>query len=336
MPIFLRRPWHVAERLVTDQRFVVDRREAMKRGVAMVGALALGATSGNGCTASAGSPSPKKEPRIFKAPSGIYPVKRNAGFKVDERPVSPEAIATGYNNFYEFTTDKEDVKNRVGRFETDPWSIEVSGLCKKPKRFELGELLRAMPLEERVYRFRCVEAWSMTVPWTGFPLRALIERVEPLGSAKYVRFVSFKNEDWAPGQREQRWYPWPYFEGMEMKEATHELTLLVTGMYGRDLTRQNGAPVRLIAPWKYGYKSAKSIVRIELVEEEPPTFWNKLAPDEYGFYSNVDPTTPHPRWSQRTERLIDTGERILTQAYNGYGEWVASLYPPLPDGKKRF
>ncbi len=254
-----------------------------------------------------------------------YPAKRNQEFTLD-RPITEEWAATGYNNFYEFGTDKEGVKNNVGKYNPRPWTIEVGGMVNKPQTFDIDTLERTMPLEERLYRHRCVEAWSMAVPWTGFPLSELIKNVEPTSKAKWIRFVSAKRPNEMPGIPSQSWYPWPYFEGLRMDEAMHPLTLVVTGMYGKVLPKQNGAPLRLHCPWKYGYKSPKAIVKIEFTDKMPSTFWNKLAPTEYGFYSNVNPKKPHPRWSQATERVIPHGERRPTLAYNGYEKWVASMY----------
>ncbi|MBK9170072.1 MAG: protein-methionine-sulfoxide reductase catalytic subunit MsrP [Bryobacterales bacterium] len=252
--------------------------------------------------------------------------QRNPKYTLD-RPVTEEWAATGFNNFYEFDAqNKENVKNRVGKFVTHPWEFEVSGLVAKPQTFDLDALLKKMPIEERLYRFRCVEAWSMAVPWTGFQFNELMKLVEPKPEAKFVRFVTASRPDEMPGMREAHWYPWPYFEGLRVDEAANELTLLTTGLYGKPLPKQNGAPVRMVVPWKYGYKSIKSIVKIEFVARQPQTFWNKQQPAEYGFYSNVNPKKPHPRWSQAVEKVIPTMERRPTLPYNGYEEFVASLY----------
>jgi sulfoxide reductase catalytic subunit YedY len=256
----------------------------------------------------------------------LYPAKRNPEFTLD-RPITEEWAATSYNNFYEFNAeDKGAVKNLVGSFTTSPWSIDVGGLVNKPQQLDLDDLVRSMPLEERLYRFRCVEAWSMAVPWTGFPLSALIRRVDPKPEAKFVRFITVNRPDQMPGIKRYHWYPFPYFEGLRMDEAMNPLTMLVTGMYGKPLPKQNGAPVRVIVPWKYGYKSPKSIVKIEFVAKQPATFWNQLQPTEYGFYSNVNPKKPHPRWSQATEKVIPNMERRPTLLYNGYEKWVAAMY----------
>ncbi len=241
-------------------------------------------------------------------------------------PITPQAVATRYNNFYEFDpSSKRTVARLAQRLRTRPWTIEIAGEVRKPRTIDVDALARRFPLQERVYRFRCVEAWSMVVPWVGFELNRLIRWIDPLGSARYVRFVSFLRPDEAPGQRD-RSFPWPYYEALRMDEAMCELTLCVLGMYGKPLPKQNGAPVRIIVPWKYGYKSPKSIVRIEFTRQQPRTFWNDLAPEEYSFLSNVNPQVPHPRWSQATERVLGTDRRVATQPYNGYARYVAHLY----------
>lgn len=256
----------------------------------------------------------------------LYPARRNPEFTLD-RPVTEEWAATGYNNFYEFhPTNKSAVRDMVGKFKPRPWTVEVSGLVGKPRTFDVEELERAMPLEERLYRFRCVEAWSMAVPWTGFPLAELIKKVEPKPEAQYLRFVSAARKEEMPGIRMAPWYPWPYYEGLRMDEAMNPLTLVVTGIYGKTLPAQNGAPVRIVAPWKYGFKSPKSIVRIEFTAKRPATFWNDTVPTQYGFFSNVNPKKPHPNWSQAHEKVIPGGELRPTLLYNGYEKWVAPMY----------
>ena len=259
--------------------------------------------------------------------SSPQPLPARRGRTYVDAGVSEEWVATSYNNFYEFhPTDKEAVRHRVGKFQIHPWTIEVTGLVSKPKTYDIDDLRRRMPLEERLYRFRCVEAWAMAVPWIGFPMSALLKEVEPLASAKFVRFVSVMRRAEQPGIGEAPWYPWPYFEALRLDEAMNELAMFVVGMYGKTLPKQNGAPLRAIVPWKYGYKNPKSIVRIELVAERPATFWNQHVPGEYGFYSNVNPAVPHPRWSQAVEKVIPAMERQRTLPYNGYGQWVASMY----------
>jgi len=240
----------------------------------------------------------------------------------DEAPTAYKSV-TGYNNFYEFGTDKEDPAQNAGRMQVRPWTLRVEGLAAKPRSFDLDELLKVAPLEERIYRLRCVEAWSMVVPWVGFPLAALLKAVEPLGSAKYVEFVSHYD----PAIMLRRpVLDWPYTEGLRLDEALHPLTILAVGLYGEVLPNQNGAPLRLVVPWKYGFKSAKSLVAIRLVERQPATAWNKSAPGEYGFYSNVNPVVDHPRWSQATERRIGEFRKRPTLPFNGYAEQVAGLY----------
>lgn len=243
--------------------------------------------------------------------------------------LTPEEDATRYNNFYEFGLDKADPARHAHTLPTRPWTITVEGLVNKPATFDIEQLLKLSPLEERVYRLRCVEGWSMVIPWLGYSLSKLLNQVEPLGSAKYVEFVTLADAKVMPGLRSGV-LDWPYTEGLRLDEAMHPLTLLTLGMYGHELPKQNGAPVRLVVPWKYGFKSAKSLVTLRLVEKMPGTAWNKAARNEYGFYSNVNPDVPHPRWSQATERRIGEGglfaKRRKTLLFNGYEEQVGQLY----------
>ncbi len=232
---------------------------------------------------------------------------------------------TNYNNYYEFSTNKEAVAPLAKNFTTAPWTVEVGGLVNKPKTFGVEDLMSLFPQEERIYRLRCVEAWSMVIPWNGFPLASLLKMVEPTLDAKYVRFETVYRPEEMKGQGSP-FYPWPYQEGLRLDEAMNDLTLLATGLYGEDMLAQNGAPIRLVVPWKYGFKSIKSIVKIELVTEKPNTLWNTVATDEYGFYANVNPSVDHPRWSQASERRIGELSRRATLPFNGYGEQVASLY----------
>lgn len=234
-----------------------------------------------------------------------------------------EAV-TNYNNFYEFSTDKEAVARLAKNFQTSPWTVTVGGLVNKPRTFGMEELLQ-IEQEERIYRLRCVEGWSMVIPWLGFPIRKLLDQVEPLSSARYVRFETLLDEEAMPGQK-SGWFRWPYVEGLRLDEALHELAILSTGLYGKQLLPQNGAPLRLVVPWKYGFKSIKSIVKIDLVEEMPTSLWMAAAPQEYGFYANVNPEVDHPRWSQATERRIGELSRRPTLMFNGYAEEVESLY----------
>jgi methionine sulfoxide reductase catalytic subunit len=238
--------------------------------------------------------------------------------------LTPYEAVTNYNNFYEFTTDKERVAGRARSFVTTPWTVEVGGLVHNPQTFDLDDLL-GFDQEERIYRLRCVEGWSMVIPWLGFPLAFLLQSVEPMSNARYVAFETLLDPDQMPGQR-LRTYPWPYTEGLRLDEAMHPLAILATGLYGQGLPPQNGAPVRLVVPWKYGFKSIKSIVRIDLVAEEPPTLWSTVASNEYGFYANVNPQVHHPRWSQASERRIGESGRRATLLFNGYAEEVAHLY----------
>jgi len=247
--------------------------------------------------------------------------------KADERgdPANSFEDITNYNNFYEFTTNKEGVAPMAQEFTVSPWTVEVYGLVNKPKTYGIEDLLSRFTQEERVYRLRCVEAWSMVIPWTGFTLAALLKEVEPTSKAKFVRFESVLRPDELPGQGSP-FYPWPYQEGLRLDEAMNELAILATGLYGMPMPNQNGAPIRLVVPWKYGFKSIKSITKIELVDEQPSTLWNTVGPDEYGFYSNVNPERSHPRWSQASERRIGELSRRPTLMFNGYAEQVANLY----------
>ena len=248
----------------------------------------------------------------------------NPAFKPDE-PLTPRDKVTSYNNFYEFGTDKEDPAKNAGTLKPRPWTLRVEGEVNQPKTFDMDDILKLAPLEERIYRLRCVEAWSMVIPWVGFPLSALLKQVDPHGSAKYVQFVTLNDPEQMPGLK-RAVLDWPYREGLRMDEAMHPLTLLTVGLYGDVLPNQNGAPVRIVVPWKYGFKSAKSIVTIRLSETQPATTWNMAAPEEYGFYANVNPAVDHPRWSQARERRIGDFLKRPTLPFNGYGEQVASLY----------
>ena len=232
---------------------------------------------------------------------------------------------THYNNFYEFSFEKEDVAELARNFKTSPWTVEVGGLVNKPQKFDIDDIRRKFPPEERIYRMRCVEGWSMVIPWLGFPLAKLLKEVEPTSKARYVRFETLLDPKQMPGQRD-RSYEWPYIEGLRLDEAMHDLTLLATGIYGKPLSPQNGAPIRLVVPWKYGLKNIKSVVKIDLAEEMPISLWMDAAPNEYGFYANVNPEVAHPRWSQSSERRIGEVSRRRTLPFNGYTEGVARLY----------
>ncbi len=326
------RDWDLPDSEVTPEEAFENRREFLKT-------IGLGAAAAGGLAIAGlqllNEPDPF-DPRLLhfdKQRKDKYPARRNPKFKDAGRKLTPEKIAGCYNNFYEFTTDKEKVHKLAKKYPFTPWKVEVGGLVDKPRTFDIEDLIKLMPLEERVYRFRCVEAWAMTVPWTGFPLSALLEKVSPKSSARYVRFVSVLDKKRLPGQSTS--HPWPYFEGLTMAEAMNELTLLATGIYGHPLPGQHGAPIRLVLPWKYGFKSAKSIVKIELVAERPKTLWS-VASTEYGFWANINPKVDHPRWSQASERLIGTGEQIPSRLYNGYGEWVAKMYAEVQKKEKIF
>jgi len=255
--------------------------------------------------------------------------KRNERFAVEDPPTTLKSITT-YNNFYEFGVNKDDPSRLAHTLKPRPWTIQVDGHVARPKKYDVEELMRLFPLEERIYRLRCVEGWSMVIPWIGYPLASLIKRLEPTSKAKFVEFTTLLDPEQFPGQRKGLLsfssLEWPYVEGLRMDEALHPLTLLTFGLYGQVLPNQNGAPVRVVVPWKYGFKSAKSIVRIRFVSEQPKTAWEKATPSEYGFYSNVNPTVDHPRWSQATERRIGEFRRRTTLMFNGYADQVASLY----------
>jgi sulfoxide reductase catalytic subunit YedY len=240
-------------------------------------------------------------------------------------PLTSYEAITNYNNYYEFSQDKAEPAVLAKDFKTSPWQVEVGGMVAKPRTFAMEDLLKMFPQEERIYRHRCVEAWSMVIPWTGFSLNAILKQVEPTGDARFVAFQSIMAPDQMPGQKDPM-FSWPYTEGLRLDEAMHPLATLATGLYGKPLPNQDGAPIRLVVPWKYGFKSIKAIVKITLVADQPATLWNNAAPDEYGFYSNVNPNRPHPRWSQATERRIGEDQRRPTLLFNGYADQVASLY----------
>jgi sulfoxide reductase catalytic subunit YedY len=320
MHIRRKRGWELPESAATPESVFADRRRLVKGIAAGSIILATGAlTLRGGRAAAPADPSAK-----------LYPVKRNDSYKLD-RPVTPEALATSYNNFYEFGSSK-DVKDDAQALPIRPWTVTIDGMVEKPSTIAIDDLLAKMPLEERLYRHRCVEAWSMAVPWSGFPLKALVELAKPLSSARYVAMQTFQNPDVAPGQRAS-WYPWPYTEGLTMAEATNDLAFMVTGVYGKPLPPQNGSPLRLATPWKYGFKSIKSIVRFSFTDKRPVSFWEQLQDSEYGFWANVNPEVPHPRWSQATERVLGSDERAPTQLYNGYAAYVADLYKGLENEK---
>jgi len=314
-------PNDIPEREVTDESKYRTRRQIMQAAL-LVGTAAATAWA---YRKFALAPARPAAPVRSLAEEVMTPATNpSAGFSVTDPLTSFDDI-THYNNFYEFSTDKDGVAPAAAGFVTTPWKVEVSGLVSKPKTFDIGDLLKLAPPEERIYRMRCVEAWSMVVPWDGFSLSKLLNAVEPLSSAKYVAFQTLQDPDRMPMQKTGL-LNWPYVEGLRMDEAMHPLTLLASGLYGKQMPPQDGAPVRLIVPWKYGFKGIKSIVKIDLRAEQPPTTWSTAAPNEYGFYANVNPTVDHPRWSQAFERRISDGARQATLMFNGYGEQVASLY----------
>ena len=305
---------------ITDKETYLNRRQFM-RGAVLVGTAAATTLLYR-----------RLNPTAIQAPAGeklaavVNASEQDAlsnGYKVNDA-LTPLQSITNYNNFYEFDTSKGGVARAAKGFVTRPWAVAVEGLVNKPKVFDLDELLKFQQ-EERVYRLRCVEGWSMVIPWTGFSLSKLLEKVEPTSAAKYVAFQTLLDPQRMPYQNTGV-LDWPYVEGLRLDEAMHPLTILATGLYGETLPPQDGAPIRLVVPWKYGFKSIKSVVKIKLVDSEPPTTWNIQAPDEYGFYSNVNPNVPHPRWSQATEQRIGEYGRRKTLMFNGYGEQVAKLY----------
>ena len=309
--------WTIPERDATPEHIFLNRRQFLS-------AMGFGTTamiSGNVFAAK----EKKEDPT-----TDLYPAKRNENFKLD-RPLTEEKDAASYNNFYEFGSHKR-IAFEASALKIRPWTVSFEGMVEKKFQIDIDSLIRAMPLEERLYRMRCVEAWSMAVPWTGFPMAELVRLAQPLSSAKYVVMQTFHDKNMARGQR-QVWYPWPYTEGLTMSEATNELTFMVTGVYGKPAAKQFGAPLRLIVPWKYGFKSVKSLVRFIFTDKRPTTFWEQVQSSEYGFWANVNPKVSHPRWSQATERLLGSNKRVPTLLYNGYGAQVAHLYKDMKNEK---
>jgi len=324
MPIKRTRGWELPESAATPEAVYRGRRRFLK--TAAAGSLLLGAggllTACEGEAQADDSDLSKYYPE--NAPGADrYPAQRDERFALD-RALTDEELAVTYNNFYEFGSTK-NVWQRAQDLPLDPWNISISGEVEAPMELGYEDLLAKVELEERLYRLRCVEAWAMAVPWTGFPMARLLEIAKPLSSAKYVKMVTFQDVDVAPGQRSS-WYPWPYVEALTIEEAANELAFMGTGIYGKPMPKQNGAPLRLVVPWKYGFKSVKSLVSIEFTRERPVSFWEEIQGREYGFWANVNPEVPHPRWSQAEEELIGTDKKVPTQLYNGYGEWVAGLY----------
>jgi sulfoxide reductase catalytic subunit YedY len=313
MLIKQRRGWELPETAATPEP-IFERRRQLLKGIA-AGPVLL-----------AGAGLPFRSAWATSATAELYPVERNPDYGLDERipELSPEELATTYNNFYEFGSHKR-IHEAAQALEIEPWQVVIDGMVENEQTVDVDELIRKMPLEERVYRHRCVEAWSMAVPWSGFPLAALVEMAAPLDGARYLRMETFEDSGMAPGQR-QFWYPWPYVEGLTMAEATNELAFIATGLYGKPIPKQNGAPLRLAVPWKYGFKSIKSIVRFTFTDERPVSFWEEIQAAEYGFWANVNPEVPHPRWSQAMEEPLGSDEKVPTVLFNGYGDYVAGLY----------
>jgi sulfoxide reductase catalytic subunit YedY len=316
MHVIRRRGWEIPEHLATPEHLFLDRRAFLAAGAA-AGAMAL-------------TPSLAAAQRVADLPdptASLYPVKRNERFVLGDRAVTEERINLSYNNFYEFGTAK-NVFRAAQNLRIRPWVIKVDGMVEKPFEIGIDDLIKKMPLEERLYRHRCVEAWSMAIPWSGFPLAKLVELAKPLSSATYIEMKTFLDKTMAPEQRKP-YYPWPYTEGLTMAEARNDLSFMVTGAYGKPVSKVQGAPIRLAVPWKYGFKSVKSINHFTFTDKRPKTYWEALQSSEYGFWANVNPEVPHPRWSQATEEVIGTGKRVPTVIFNGYGEYVADLYKVL-------
>ena len=368
--IIIRPEWLIPEREAAPEAVWLNRREFVRRlglGVAAVGISGCGGDGGTPVgppnpdpgvtgptpptpptppTGPTDPPAPVEEPCNAAFPSSpgqmicaspnaaLHPAVRNDAYPVPYGTETARSDAISYNNYYEFAglpNNIYSVWGFTGPLEVWPWAVEVTGEAELTGTFDVAELEREFGIEERVYRLRCVEAWSIVVPWSGFPLAKLISKFRPLSTATHVKFTSFNDPEQAIGQRNQPFYPWPYYEGLRMDEALNELAFVATGVYGHPLPKQNGAPWRLALPWKYGIKSAKAITKIEFVTEQPGTFWSEVNEDEYGFYSNVNPDVPHPRWPQDTELPVPhraRSQRIPTQLFNGYGEWVADLYDP--------
>jgi sulfoxide reductase catalytic subunit YedY len=317
----VKRSWEMPESQATPESVFLDRRRLVKT-LAAGPVLAAGAAAGLGlpsgsALAAAGDPS-----------ASLYPVQRNLRYRLD-RDITDEKAATTYNNFYEFGSHKQ-ISKAAQELRIRPWNVVIDGMVEKKIEIGIDDLLKKMPLEERLYRFRCVEAWSMAVPWSGFPMAELVKFAKPTSGAKYVAMETFSDRSMAPGLK-QSWYPWPYLEGLTMEEATNELAFIGAGLYGKPMPKQNGAPLRLVVPWKYGFKSIKSLVRFTFTDKRPKSFWMKVAGNEYGFWANVNPEVDHARWSQASEEVIGTGKRVPTLLYNGYADQVAGLYRNIKD-----
>lgn len=322
--MLIKKPNDIQSSEITDEKVYLNRRSFIR------GAVLVGSVAATGFVYRKLNPPPAVVEERAKIAGLVKTSSEEAvrqGFKVDEALTSLENI-TNYNNFYEFSTVKESVASAARGFITRPWTVEVGGLVNKPKTYDIDDLLKLAPPEERIYRHRCVEGWSMVIPWVGFPLATLLKQVDPLSTARYVAFQTLLDPKRMPNQR-TRVLDWPYVEGLRLDEAMHPLTILATGIYGQAMPPQDGAPIRLVVPWKYGFKGIKSIVKITLVADQPPTTWNIEGPGEYGFYSNVNPNVDHPRWSQRMEHRIGEFGSRPTLLFNGYADQVAHLYEGL-------
>jgi len=315
--MLIKNPEDIKSSEITDKDLYYNRRMFLRGAVLAGGAVATGYIYRFFTSHDEQSQAGEKIADVQTTPQTAVP-------PINEKPTSYEDF-THYNNFYEFSTDKLEVAGKANKFVTRPWTVAVEGLVQKPQVFDIDDLVKISPPEERIYRHRCVERWSMIVPWVGFPLSKLLDQVQPLSQAKYVAFETLADPKQMPNIRSDV-LDWPYVEGLRLDEALHPLTILATGAYGESLPPQNGAPLKLVVPWKYGFKGLKSIVRIKLVEQQPPTTWNIAGPDEYGFYSNVNPNRDHPRWSQKVERRIGEFGVRDTLMFNGYGDQVAQLY----------
>ncbi|MBV9702643.1 MAG: protein-methionine-sulfoxide reductase catalytic subunit MsrP [Methylobacteriaceae bacterium] len=312
-----RKSWEIRESQATAEGVLLSRRAVVAGAGAAAGAVAIGFGLARPDEVAADTPDPT---------ASLYPAKRNEAFKLD-RDITPEKANLNWNNFYEYGETKT-VASAAQSLKVRPWTVKIDGMVEKEREVGIDDLIKAMPVEERLYRHRCVEAWGMAIPWTGFPFKAFLDFAKPLSSAKYVQMETFNNPRMAPGQR-LPYYPWPYVEGLTMEEAANELAFLVTGAYGKPLAKQFGAPLRLAVPWKYGFKSIKSIVRVSFTDKRPVGMWEKIQASEYGFWANVNPEVPHPRWSQAMEDVLGTYDRRPTLLFNGYGESVAGLYKDL-------
>jgi sulfoxide reductase catalytic subunit YedY len=313
------RPWAIPEHEATPEDIFLNRRQILKGlGFGMAATAISGQVFSN---------------RAIAAVTGL-PAERNPAFVLD-REITDEQEATTYTNFYEFGSSK-NIWRKAKALKTDPWAITIDGMVEDEITIDVEDMLAKLGgVEERLYRHRCVEAWAMAVPWSGITMKSVVDFARPTSGAKYVRFETFHDPEIAEGQR-QDWNPWPYVEGLTIEEARNDLAFLATGLYGKPIPNQNGAPIRLVVPWKYGFKGIKSIRRITFTDEQPVSFWTQLQAREYGFWANVNPEFDHPRWSQATERLLGVRKRVPTQIYNGYGEWVAPLYASMPQTRELF